>query len=433
MKKLLAMILCIALCMSTVVGCGSTSGEGNAAADTTNQPAESAGTDEDAEEQTTAQGGMDAVAELDMSKTVKIGVLVSDSTTAESLAFQNYYKEYIAKNYNVELMYSDELVDAAGEKSAIDTFITNNCKAVISFSSFDRMAQLNQCADAGVYYAVATGTLTNDEYESVKTNEYYVGAIGPSLDVEFQAGYDMAKHYLDQGKKNFAIFGGALPYYTEMHIYRAAGMLMAMVEAGGEGANYQGATDKDGIVGKIFETATIETGSIGSINILGYVGGYDMDEAWFAKCGQMAQMDGLEVILAVGNGSDFFGTSAQGTDVKIASVDAYASAYGEAMEAGMLDYLAGKFSASIGPIFAATYRAALGSPIRNSEGNALALDQGYWVATSSEQFNEYYAVDSSVESPAYTKDMLDTLLTADYAAFSEFVGKYSFDDIKAIQ
>ena len=37
--------------------------------------------------------------------------------------------------------------------------------------------------------------------------------------------------------------------------------------------------------------------------------------------------------------------------------DAYAESYGTAMDGGMLDYLAGKFSASIGPIFIATYRA----------------------------------------------------------------------------
>ncbi len=423
-KKLLAMVLCLALGVATLAGCG---GQDKAA-----ETAEKAETTEAGKEEAPAEEA-EAKSELDMSKTVKIGVLVSDSTTAESLAFQNYYKNYIAQNFNVELIYSDELVDAAGEKSAIDTFITNNCKAVISFSSFDRMAQLKQCADAGVYYAVATGTLTAEEYESVKTNEYYVGAIGPSLDVEFQAGYEMAKYYLDQGKTNFAMFGGALPYYTEMHIYRAAGMLTAMVEAGGEGASYLGATDAAGIIGKIFETATVETGAIGSINLLGYVGGYDMDDAWFGKCAQMAQAEGLEVILAVGNGSDFFGTSVQGTDVKIASVDAYASAYGEAMSAGMLDYLAGKFSASIGPIFAATYSATLGAPIRTEEGYALALDQGYWVATSADQFNEYYAIDSSAETPAYTKEMLEGLLGADYATFADFVAKYTFDEIKAMQ
>lgn len=429
MKKVLAFMLCFALTIGCLTGCGKAPA---------GEEAQGGGQSETAEEKVEATEGQEQAPEnegsgvdLDMSKTVKIGVLVSDSTTAESLAFQSYYKDYIASNYNVELVYSDELADAAAEKSAIDTFITNNCKAVISFSSFDRMAQLEQCADAGIYYAVATGTITDEEYEQVKDNEYYIGAIGPSLEVEFQTGYDMAKYYLDQGKTKFAIFGGAIPYYTEMHIYRAAGMLTAMVEAGG--GDYQGASDKNAIIGKLFETASIETGAIGSVEIVGYVGGYDMDDAWFAKCGQMAQTEGLEVILAVGNGSDFFGSSITGTDVKIASVDAYATAYGEAMEGGMLDYLAGKFSASIGPIFAATYSAALGAPIRTEEGYALALSQGYWVATSAEQFNEFYAVDSSTDAPAYTKSMLDTLLGADYATFEDFVSKYSFEEIQAMQ
>ncbi len=418
MKKVWAIILSTAMTISLLAGCGSKENS---------EPA-----DAGSQQETQEQAESNEVAELDMSQKVKMGVLVSDATTAEALAFRSYYTEYIQNQYNVELVYSDELTDAAGETSAIDTFITNNCKAIISFSSFDRAAQLEQCEDAGVYYAVATGTLTAEEYETYKGYEHYVGAIGPSLDIEFETGYQMAKYYLDQGKTNFAIFGGAIPYYTEMHIYRAAGMLTAMVEAGGEGASYKGATDKDAIIGQIFADGAVETGAIGSINLAGYVGGYDMDDAWFGKCAQMAQTPDLEVILAVGNGSDFFGTAA-GEGVKIASVDAYASSYGEAMEAGMLDYLAGKFSASIGPVFIASYRAALGSPVRDGEGNALALSQGYWVATSAEEFNTYFAVDSSVEAPAYTKEMLDTLLTADYEAFEKFVSQYSFEEIQAMK
>lgn len=428
MKKFWALLLTAAMTAAVLTGCGNSGSD-------TGSNAGGAGNEEQAvqsEDSAAADDGANAAADLDMSKTVKMGILVSDATTAEALAFRTYYTEYIQKNYNVELIYSDELTDAAGETSAIDTFITNNCKAIISFSSFDRAAQIEQCDAAGVYYAVATGTLTDEEYETYKGYEHYVGAIGPSLDVEFETGYNMAKHYLDQGKKNFAIFGGAIPYYTEMHIHRAAGMLTAMVEAGGDGANYQGATDQGAIIGQIFADGEVKTGAIGDINIVGYVGGYDMDDAWFGKCAQMAQTADLEVILAVGNGSDFFGTAISGTDVKIASVDAYASSYSEAMQAGMLDYLAGKFSASIGPIFIATYRAALGSPIRTADGNALALSQGYWVATSAEEFNTYYAVDSSVESPAYTKEMLDTLLTADYAAFESFVSKYSFEEIQGM-
>lgn len=424
MKKFLAVLMCMTMTVSMLLtGCGSTSEESSNTVQSTEKATTGNAQNAAASEETPA---------LDMSKTVKMGVLVSDATTPEALAFRAYYTEYIQNQYNVELIYSDELVDAAGETSAIDTFITNNCKAIISFSSFDRAAQIEQCEGAGVYYAVATGTLTDEEYETYKGYEYYVGHIGPSLEVEYETGYNMAKYYLDQGKTNFAVFGGAIPYYTEMHIYRAAGMLTAMVEAGGTGASYQGATTKEAIIGQIFADGGLVTGDIGTIKLSGYVGGYDMDDAWFGKCAQMAQTPDLEVILAVGNGSDFFGTAIAGTDIKIGSVDAYASSYGDAMSAGMLDYLAGKFSASIGPIFVASYRAALGSPIRNAEGNALALSQGYWVATSAEQFQEFYAVDSSKDAPAYTKDLLDSLLTADYATFEEFVGKYSFDEIKAL-
>ena len=39
-------------------------------------------------------------------KTVKIGVLVADVSGEEALGFADYYKNYIAKNYNVEFSYS---------------------------------------------------------------------------------------------------------------------------------------------------------------------------------------------------------------------------------------------------------------------------------------------------------------------------------------
>lgn len=388
MKKLLALVLTMCLAFSVVLTGCSSSGNG---------------------------------------KNVKIGVLVSDATSAEALAFRAYYENYIQKQYNVTFMYSDALADASAETSAIDNFIANNCKAIISFSSFDRPAQILQCNNAKVYYAVATGTLSDEEYESVKGLQYYVGAIGPDLNTEFVTGYNMAKYFLDNGNTKFAIFGGAIPYYTDMHIYRAAGMLAAMCEAGN--GTYFGATGYD-IIGVIYGMGKLEATNIGSVDLLGYVGGYDMDDAWFGKCAEMSNIEGLEVLLAVGNGSDFFG-ALKAPSVQIGSVDAYADSYKAAMEAGTLNYLAGKFSASIGPVFIATLSAVQGKAIRNADGNAFALSQGYWVATSADEFNEYYAVDSSSEAPAYTKDMLDKLMGASYSDFESFVSKYSFNEIKA--
>ena len=393
--KNLKRILCLALCMMLMLACA---------------PAMAAGT-------------------------VKIGVLVSDATSSEALAFRAYYTEYIAKAYNVEFIYSDELSDAAGEKSAIDNFIVNNCKAVISFSSFDRPAQIDQCEAAGIYYAVATGTLTDEQYEEYKDYEFYVGAIGPSMDIEFKAGYDMAAYYIDNGMAKFGMFGGGVPYYVDMHIYRAAGILTAMVEKGGEGANYKGANNAGAIIGQIYADGGIDTGAIGNLELAAYVGGYDFNDAWFGKLAQMVGTEGIQAILTVGSGVDVLGGFIAGSGVKLATVDSFTPAMKDAMDNGILDYMAGKFAASIGPIFAATLNAVNGQPIRNSDGNALALGQGYWVATNSDQFAEYSAVDSSLTDPAYTKQILDQYAApgVNYEDFAAFVAQYAFDEIVALK
>ena len=367
--------------------------------------------------------------------TVKIGVLVSDATSSEALAFRSYYTEYIAGAYGVEFIYSDELTDAAGEKSAIENFIVNNCKAVISFSSFDRPAQIEQCEAAGIYYAVATGTLTEEQYEEYKDYEYYVGAIGPSVDIEFKAGYDMASYYIDQGMTKFGMFGGGVPYYVDMHIYRAAGMLTAMVEKGGEGANYKGADNAGAIIAQIYADGGIETCTIGNLELVAYVDGYDFNDAWFGKLAQMVGTEGIQVILTVGSGVDVLGGAITGSGVKLATVDSFTPAMKEAMDNEILDYMSGKFAASIGPIFAATLNAVNGQPIRTADGYALALDQGYWVATSPEQFAQYSEVDSSLNDPAYTKEILDQYAApgVSYEDFAAFVGQYAFDEIVALK
>ncbi len=357
---------------------------------------------------------------------VKIGVLVSDTTSAEALSFRSYYENYIQNVYNVEFMYSDELSDAAAEQSAIDNFIANNCKAIISFASADRPAQIEKCEAEGVYYAVATGTLTDEQYEQFKSYEHYVGAIGPDLMTEYQAGYDMAKYYLDQGYTKFGMFTGASVYYTEMHIYRAAGMLAAMCEAGN--GTYKGASGMD-ILGVIFaDGGNVETGAIGSVELNGVVSGYDFDDAWFGKLAAVANDPNVEVLLAVGSGQvAFAGFKPEGKF--LGDIDCYTADSVALMESGTLNYLAGKFSASIGPIFAATLSAVYGQPIRDDNGNALALSQGYWVADSAEQAKKYFEVDSSTTAPAYTKEKLDTLIGASYADFAKFVAAYSFDEI----
>ncbi|MBR3351022.1 MAG: hypothetical protein IKG35_02775, partial [Erysipelotrichaceae bacterium] len=162
------------------------------------------------------------------------------------------------------------------------------------------------------------------------------------------------------------------------------------------------------------------------------IGGYDFDDAWFGKLAEAANNPSVEVLLAVGSGLDTFAAFKKPNQF-LGTVDAYTADAVKAMEAGTLNYLAGKFSASIGPIFMATLSAVQGKPIRTANGEALALSQGYWVATSADEAKNFYAVDSSTTDPAYTRAMLDTLFGASYDDFAKFVGAFSFEEIQNLK
>ena len=94
MKKLAGLGLVAAMSLSTLAGCGNS---GNAAGDT-------------------------SAKESKKQSDVKIGVLVQDVSGEEALGFRAYYEDYIADQYGVTFTYTDELTDAASEKSAIEKF-----------------------------------------------------------------------------------------------------------------------------------------------------------------------------------------------------------------------------------------------------------------------------------------------------------------------
>lgn len=433
-KKLLSVMLCITTigAMALFTGCGSNNKDTNSSNATGTEAVK------DTEASTDASTGNANADTYGTEKKAVIGVLVSDASTAEALGFRSYYEEYLQKQYNVQFNYSDELKNAEDETSAIENFIAQGCQAIISFSSFDRAAQIELCESAKIYYSVATGVLTNEEFDKYKGYEYYVGSIGPDLHTEYQTGYDMASKYISAGDTNFLIFGGAVCYGTEMHVYRVAGMLAAMCAADSTGkTTYDGETTEEGIVSKI--TGNVDPSLLtGDMFKIDYIQGYDMDDAWFGSIAEKMGTPGLQAVLAVGNGADFFGTAAQGTDIKIATIDSYSEALGTAMQAGQVDYLAGKFAPSVGPIFIATLDAINGCPIRDAEGNAFTISQGYWVATDYTSFSEYYEAGSSTTDPVYAKNILDKyLITANngttYDDFKTFVEAYTFDEISALK
>ena len=388
-KKILAAILAIALVCTVFAACTKPTPETPDTPDTTDE----------------AQPTDDKTGE-----TVKIGVLVADVSGEEAQGFRAYYENYIAKNYNVQLLYTEQLQDAAAEKSAIEKFAAQGCKAIISLSSSDRALQITTCEENKLYYAVASGMLDDAQYEAAKTNPYFVGQIGPSMQTEYEAGYAMGKHFADKGVKTVAMYGAFIP--NPMHVYRAAGVIAGL------GATYGGASDMGGIVGQIFQDQGVTISKVegGAAQLVAYFQGYGDTTTDELNAAIQAKPDAF---ISVGMATTFFAQQLSAAKIDFADIDSFTSMNAASMKDGTLVYLAGKFSSSIGPIFAAVLDAVNGNLVRDNEGNALSISQGYLVATSSAEFEELQSKDNG-DSPIFSKDVLDTVIS-DTATYDDFV------------
>ena len=371
MKKLAGLGLVAAMSLSTLAGCGNS---GNAAGDT-------------------------SAKESKKQSDVKIGVLVQDVSGEEALGFRAYYEDYIADQYGVTFTYTDELTDAASEKSAIEKFASQGYQGVISFSSNDRALQIETCESNQIYYAVAAGMLDDDQYEQYKGNEYFLGQVGPSMETEYQAGVDMGKFFADKGIKTVAMYGAFIP--NPMHVYRVAGVLSGL------GLSYDGSTDEAEVVGKIFADQGVDPSKVsGDIEMVAYLQGYGDTTTDEINAAIQAAPDAF---ISVGMATTFFTQQLNAAGIEFSDIDSFTKSNGEAITSGKLVYLAGKYSSSVGPAFALIMNAINGNIVRDADGNAVSISQNYQVATDEATFDEFYKTDSG-DNPIYNKETLDKII-----------------------
>ena len=344
-------------------------------------------------------------------ESAKIVVLVADVSGEEAQGFRSYYENYIADNYDVEFSYTDALESAEDEKAAIEKFASQGCQAIISFSSSDRAQQIETCEKYGVYYAVASGVLDDQQYETYKTYEHFVGQVGPSNETEFEAGKDMGAYYKEEGVSKVALYGAFVP--NPMHVYRVAGVLAGL------GCTYGGASDMDAIVGQIFQDQTVDLSKVGGdVEVVAYLQGYGdttTDEL------NAAIQKTPDAFISVGMATTFFAQSLNEAGISFSDIDSFTATNETAMKEGKLTYLSGKYSSSIGPVFALVMNAIDGNVIRDEDGNAPSISQKYLVATDVETFDKYYVSDNG-DSPIYDKETLDNIIGENV----------TFDDVKTL-
>lgn len=348
---------------------------------------------------------------------IRIGVLREDDTSGEAKAWEKYLRAMGEElGFTVDFTTTDS---SSAEVSAINTYASKGYRGILLFSDDDLVASIQAAASKKMYIVYPTGQPTEEQYEQVKDNLYYLGSVAPVSDTEFQAGYDMAKFFTEEKQqKNFTLFGGATAYGSDMHIQRLAGILTRLCEE--ESTSYDGVRDRAALVAKIAGVGVDPTKFKSEVyRVTGYMDGFVFNDAFTTKLTNSMEAGGT-CILTVGAGDVVtriaYGiTSANGKIGSFLSggVDAITEEYTECFDLGYT-YDCGKYASAMAPGLILMLAALDGRRITDSDGKAPRIGMNYWIATGRERLEEMLAADNPTSGYCYDAAVITAYKTRGY-------------------
>lgn len=358
-----------------------------------------------------------------------IGVVVYDVTDSEVLMFNQYLVDYIAKECfdDVRFVYSNSITTEDELLAFIDDVAAMGGEGIMSFFNIDLAAEVGRCAEHGMYHIVASGTVSEEDFASVEDNEYFLGAVGPMIAMEYNAGASMVRNYVAKSEpgKIFIMSGGA-GIGNEMHYQRTLGMLDAIETAYGVDL---GQTKE---LAASSENVTLETESVKVDISPGYVA---IDENK-APVLEAFAADDYDVVLATIPVFPII-DDIERSNAKIAQVDCYSQENQLLFASGKLDYLVGKYGSQIGPSFVALYNAVTGHASEfREDGKAFQIVQDFWTSADAADFDEKYAFASNITTPAFNYEDLysicsDRTPTATLDDLRDLASGSSYEEAKA--
>ena len=358
-----------------------------------------------------------------------IGVAVYNTADDEVLMFRDYLMNYIAAVAfeDVQFVYSNSLRSEEELLSFIDEVADMGGEGIMSFYNVDLPAEVERCAEHGMYHMVASGTVSAEDFASVENQENFIGSIGPGIEMEYNAGAAMVRNYIanKSGDRYFIVSGGAA-LGNEMHYQRVFGMLDALETGYGVDLG----TTKD--LAAVAEPTTIEVDELTVTICPGYLSRDEM-RATVQESFKQGEYDVVLSTIPVAPIED----ALQSSNAKVAMVDCYSQDAQLMFASGKLNYLAGKYGSLVGPSFAAMYNAVTGHAAEfRDNGKAFRIVQNFWSSPNEADFNEKYEFASNITSPAYNYEDLRAVckeFTPD-ATFDDFVKlaqASSYEDAKA--
>lgn len=298
--------------------------------------------------------GMAVLAGDETEKTV-IGVSVYNLNDTEVRAFRNYFENYIGITFDVDFLYSSGILSAEEEIAFIDELHERGVKGIISFLSSDLEEVLPVCESYGMYYVRGSGTISDEMYEKVKDNTYFLGTIGSSVAAEQEAAKEMAAYFAskDEAKQNqYLIMTGGAGKANEMHRLRTIGILNQLKDD--YGLTYEKPVEE---LVQTQDVEKLETGTDLSITL---IPGYPSVDNLNEKLAPVLESGENQVVLSVFGVNEFVGTidtyeHENRTDVQLGAIDCFTDENYELFNTKgyggkeKMDYLVGKYGAIVAP------------------------------------------------------------------------------------
>ena len=362
-----------------------------------------------------------------------IGVVLYDPDSAEMEMFADYYRDYIQEGFPVKFIFSGKISDSEAEKAFIAEAKAEGAEGVISFAGYADGLQdvIKTCEEDEIYYALGSNTVSDENYDAIKDNPWYMGSVGPDLQAVYEAGCDMTEFFLDKGAKNIVIMSGGASAGNRLHQVRTWGMLNTLEEKAGlvltEDAEKLSATDqvtelsdKDGNLHVTICPGYTEMGGAGLDNLSTAFAAGDCDTL----------MSAFHVSTYLDKISDK--EKEQDSNIMVGAIDSFSEQNFQIFQVKdsfgnePIDYVRGKYASMAGPAFAMIYNAITGNTDAVEEnGEAVRLYQNLWTAKSEEEYIELYGYATGIYENAYSCDDLMQVIRQ----FNEDANPQSFKEL----
>ena len=354
----------------------------------------------------------------------KIGVAVYNIDDAEVMSFRNYLENYIDSCFeDVEFYYSSSISSEEDEMKFISDAIELGVEGIMSFITYDLAREVETCAEKGVYYMLASGTVSDAEFEKAADNEYFLGVVGPGTEIEYQAGEDLASFFAADSDGTYLILSGGAAVGNEMHRVRTLAMLDVL-------AQKHGLTDIDAkMIAQSENETIIEKNGVKICVLPGYISQEEYRDRAAAAV-ESGEYSAVLSVMAVSGIKD----ELERAGVSVGVIDSFTDDNLQLFKDGVLSYVTGKYCSEIGPSFAAMYNALTGYAGQfRDNGRAFKITQGFWNAVSYEQYCDMSALASGTYVNAYNYEDLYSVCKAHDAGASleklvELAQAYTYED-----